>query len=119
MGKARKHRRYTADKLRAVYNAIADIIGGNVLANVVNGKLPAPPVAMRIAWELPNVAIDSDTFGVASSVGTTNETLSPPYPQAFRDMGVNSAILIFWAATDLDPAALPLDTGDVGRLVPP
>ena len=88
--------------------------GGGGVLTVIDGRLPAAPVAMRIAWSLPNAAINAATFGADSAVGTTLETISPTYPQAFRDAGVDSAILVFWAATDLEPAELPLDTGDVG-----
>ena len=88
--------------------------GGTGLLNVVEGRLPAAPVAMRIAWSLPNAAITAATFGADSAQGSSDETVSPDYPQAFRDAGHDSAILVFWAATDSEPAELPLDTGDVG-----
>ena len=88
--------------------------GSGGVLSAIDGRLPAAPVEMRIAWSLPTITIDAATFGADSATGTTDETVSPDYPQAFRDAGVNSALLLFWAATDLEPALLPLDTGDVG-----
>ena len=90
--------------------------GGDTVVDVTDGRLPADPVQMRIAWSLPNATIDAATFGADSAVGTTDETVSPTYPQAFRDMDIDSAILVFWAATDAEPSELPLDTGEVGAV---
>ena len=103
-----------SDGTSETYDLPAGGGGGGVLS-VSDGRLPADPVQMRMAWSLPNAAITANTFASWGTVGTTDETLSPEYPQSFRDAGVDSAILVFWAATDLEPSALPLDTGDVGE----
>ena len=88
--------------------------GEFVLGNVSDGRLPLPPVTMRIAWIEMGDVINEATFGPLASVGDTNQTRAPAFPQLYLDAGLGSAVLVFWSATvGLEPAVYPLDSYEI------
>ena len=88
--------------------------GGTGVLSVIDGRLPAAPVQARIAWKDASEAVTASSFGADSADAMTDLILIPDYPQAFLDAGVTTATLIFWAATDADPASFaPFDSDEV------
>ena len=88
--------------------------GGTGVLDVESGRLPAAPVQARLAWKDASESVTASSFGVGSADGMTDLILIPDYPQAFLDAGVTTATLIFWAATDSDPASFaPFDSDEV------
>ena len=88
--------------------------GAFVLGNVADGRLPLPPVTMRIAWIESGDVVTSATFGPLASVGDTTQTRAPDFPQAYLDDGLGAAVIVFWSATTgLVPLVYPLDRYEI------
>ena len=88
--------------------------GGTGVLSVNDGRLPAAPVQARLAWKDASESVTATSFGADSADAMTDLILIPDYPQAFLDAGVTTATLIFWAATDSDPASFdPFDSDEV------
>ena len=90
--------------------------GGGGVLSVDDGALPAAPVKMRIAWAQPGDVINAALFGAASNEGMTDRTVIPYFPVAYTNAGTVTGNVIFWAATDLIPAELPLGFEVVGAV---
>ena len=76
------------------------------ILDIVDGRLPAPPVALRTAWQPAlDTPVNAATFSVDDGY-TTNGGAVQPYPPAWLDAGNNTAAFLMWIASTVTPTVL-------------
>ena len=91
--------------------------GVGTIANVNDGRLPGPAVAMRMGWTLDTTLADADTFlrsdnhpDDGATVGTTAGLLTPPIPPVLGQ--AEGYRFHIWIAGAVAPVALIDAYGD-------
>ena len=91
--------------------------GVGTIANVNDGRLPGPAVAMRMGWTLDTTVADADTFlrsdnhpDDGATVGTTAGLLTPPIPPVLGQ--AEGYRFHIWIAGAVAPVALIDAYGD-------